>query len=267
MPILYLIIFLISIATATASALVGLGGGLLLIPFLVLLFDLPLKVVAGTMLFAMVPYTIVATLKNMRNGFINYRIGLTMETGSILGVIAGAHFSHLLPDYVLKSFFIVVVLYLLLTLQIPKDSPYNYVARMFRALNFLPPRIGKTAGSAEKLSASALALIGSIAGVFSGMLGIGGGFLKTPVLIVGVGLPAKTAVGTALFMILITALFGASTHGILGDIHYPIAIAITLGMMIGAWLGTTILKTQPDQRIKKFIFLALLAAGILTLFR
>ncbi|HFE64559.1 MAG TPA: sulfite exporter TauE/SafE family protein [Caldithrix sp.] len=263
----YILIFFISILTATASAMVGLGGGLLLIPFIVLIFGFPLKIVAGTMLFAMVPYTIVATRQNLKSGYVNFRIGLTMEAGSVLGVITGANVSAFLPDLLLKTVFILVIVYLMLTLQIPKDSSYNYVARLFSLFNRLPPFMKKCRFSEERLSLTALILTGFLAGFFSGMLGIGGGFLKTPVLIVGVGLPAKTAVGTALFMIFITASTGTITHAFLGHIHYQLGIVIILGMIIGAYLGSKILKSQPDQRVKKYIFIAMLLAGIMTLFR
>jgi uncharacterized membrane protein YfcA len=262
-----ILIFIIAILTAAASATVGLGGGLLLIPFIILIFDLPVKYVAGTMLLAMVPYTAVATFRNLKNGYINFKIGLTMEIGSVSGVLLGAHFSEVFPDILLKSLFILIVVYLMFTLQIPQDSPHNYVARGFGLLNRIPPFI--SCGMKEKRNCSILALIfiGLIAGFFSGLLGIGGGFLKTPVLIGGVLLPPKQAVGTALFMILITALFGAGQHAYLGHIHYPVALFISLGMIVGAYIGTTILKKTADTRIKQYIFAAMLVAGILTLFR
>ncbi len=263
----YIVIFLVAILTSTASALVGLGGGLLLIPFIVLIFNLPLKYVAGTMLLAMVPYTIIATSRNLKSGYVNFRIGLTMEIGSIMGVLTGANVTTLIPDLVLRIIFVLVVLYLMFTLRIPTDSPYNYVAKGFRKLSFIPPHLYCKTAQDSRCSIPALIFIGFIAGFFSGMLGIGGGFLKTPVLIVGVMLPPKVAVGTALFMISITAAFGAAEHALLGHIYIHLAIAITAGMMIGAFLGTTIFKKLPDLRIKKFIFLAMLVAGILTLFR
>lgn len=247
--------------------MVGLGGGLLLIPFIVLIFGFPLKIVAGTMLFAMVPYTIVATRQNLKNGFVNFRIGLTMEIGSILGAVSGANFTAVFPDLLLKTLFVLVIVYLMLTLQIPKDSPYNYVARLFSLLNRIPPYMKKCKLGEEKLSITALILTGFLAGIFSGMLGIGGGFLKTPVLIVGVGLAPKVAVGTALFMIFITASTGALTHAFLGHILYQLGFVIILGMIIGAYWGSKILRTQPDRRVKKYIFAAMLIAGIMTLFR
>ncbi len=263
----YILIFIISIATSTASALVGLGGGLLLIPFIVLIFGLPLKYVAGTMLFAMVPYTIIATIRNLKQGYVSLKIGLVMEIGSILGVISGANLTTLIPDLILKIIFMMIVVYLLMTLRIPKDSDYNYVARGFQKINFIPPFIHCESTPKGQCSIIALIIVGFTAGIFAGMLGIGGGFLKTPVLIVGILLAPKIAVGTALFMISITALFGAANHAILGHIHYPLALVITAGMMIGAYFGTSIFKNLPDLRIKKFIFIALLVAGVLTFFR
>lgn len=263
----YLYLFLLAIVTSTLSALVGLGGGLLLIPFLVLIFDLPMKYVAGTMLFGMVPYTLVATLRNLKQGYVNFRIGLIMEIGSILGVFAGAHFTAFLPELLLRIILIIIVLYLMLTLQIPSNSPHNYVAICFQKINVIPPFFYLKKLNNSRLSVPALVMVGIVAGGFSGLLGIGGGFLKTPVLIVGVMLPAKTAVGTALFMIMITASFGAANHAYLGHIQYHLGWTIALGMIIGAYLGTAIFKRMPDLRIRKFIFIAMFVAAILIFFK
>ena len=263
----YLLVFLIAIITSAASACVGLGGGLLLIPFLILIFDLPVKFVAGTMLFAMVPYTAVATWRNLRNGYVNFRIGMVMEAGAIIGVVLGAFSTNIFPDLLLKVIFVIIVFYLMITLRIPTNSPYNFIARGFNHINFIPPFISCSTAKGSKCSIPSLIILGVVAGFFSGLLGIGGGFLNTPVLIVGVLLPPKVAVGTSLFMILITSLFGAAEHAILGHIHLEIGIAITFGMMLGAFLGTHLLKNIPEERIKTFIFIAMFVAGILTFFR
>ncbi len=263
----YFLIFILAIFTSTASAMVGLGGGLLLIPLIILIFGLPVKFVAGTMLLAMVPYTAVATLRNFRRGYVNFRIGLVMEIGSIAGVTAGAHLSTMIPNMALKVLFLLIVLYLTITLNIPNDSPYNYVARIFKALNHFPPFLYQNVSESARVSIPALVSIGIVAGLFSGMLGIGGGFLKTPVLIVGIGLPPKIAVGTALFMILITASSGSIWHLYLGHVFYPIALTVAAGMMLGAYWGTGFLKSMPEEKVKKYIFLAMIVAGILTLFR
>ena len=191
----YFLIAIIAIVTSAASACVGLGGGLLLIPFLILLFNMPVKIVAGTMLFAMVPYTTVATIQNLRNGYVNLRIGLVMEIGAVIGVLIGAYFTNLIPNFFLKIIFVLIVFYLMLTLRIPTDSPYNFIARGFNKINFIPPFIFCKTAKDSRCSIPSLIVLGIIAGYFSGLLGIGGGFLNTPVLIVGVLLAPKVAVG------------------------------------------------------------------------
>lgn len=219
------------------------------------------------MLLAMVPYTAIATIRNLKNGYINFKIGFIMEIGSIAGVLLGAHFSAIIPNIILKIVFILIVIYLLFTLKIPKDSPYNYIARGFNRMNVIPPRIVCKGATKTRCSSPALIIVGMVAGIFSGMLGIGGGFLKTPVLLVGLHLSPKVAVGTALFMIMMTAFFGAAEHIYLQHINYHITLIITCGMMIGAYIGTTVLKKSPEEQIKQYVFIAMLVAGILTLFR
>ncbi len=263
----YLLIFLISVMTSVASATVGLGGGLLLIPFIVLIFDLPLKVIAGTMLLAMIPYAGVATLRNLKNKYINFKIGFIIEIGSVGGVFTGAYFSGLFPDLILKILFLLVASYLMLTLKIPVDSPYNYISRGFNAFNFIPPFITCRMYSEHRCSIPLLTTVGMIAGFFSGLLGIGGGFMNTPILIVAVGLPPKVAVGTSLFMILITALFGSIEHAYLDHIHFTLAAVIAVGMTIGAYTGTFILEKVEEHKIKKYLLMTMFAATILTLFR
>jgi uncharacterized membrane protein YfcA len=263
----YIIIFFISILTSAASATAGLGGGLLLIPFIVLVFGIPVKHVAGTMLFAMIPYTAVATIKNVRNGYVNFKIGLTMEIGSMAGVLAGAYFSETLPDYILKLIFLTIAIYLLFSLKLRNDSPYNYIARGFKIINFIPPFIRCETTQESRCSIPSLISVGIVAGFFAGLLGIGGGFLKTPVLIVGVTLPPKIAVGTAIFMILITSSIGSIEHFYLNHIIFSIALVITAGMVIGAYIGSSILKKLPEQKIRTFLFIMIAISAVLLFFR
>ncbi len=219
------------------------------------------------MLIAMIPYTAVATLKNVRNGYVNFKIGLTMEIGSVAGVLAGAYFSETLPDFILKILFLSIAVYLLFSLKIPNSSPYNYIARGFNKINFIPPYISCETAPGSRCSIPSLIGVGAVAGFFAGMLGIGGGFLKTPVLIVGVTLPPKVAVGTAIFMILITSSVGTMEHFHLNHIIFSIALVITAGMVIGAYIGSSVLKQLPEQRIRKFLFIMIAVSAVLLFFR
>lgn len=263
----YFILFGLALIFSTLSSLAGLGGGLFLIPVLILLFDLPVKFVAGTMLLAMVPYTLVATLRNMRSGLVNFRIGLIMEIGSVAGVLTGARFSDFFPDLVLKIFFFCVAFYMLYSLHAGEKDGRNWVGAAFRKINRIPPFIEEKNLKEPAISIPALVVTGGVAGVFSGMLGIGGGFLNVPTLMIGVGLPSKAAVSTSLFMIIITASFGSASHIALGHVNFLLAGIVAGGMIFGAFFGTGLLKRLPEARIRKIIEAVLAAAAILILFR
>ena len=170
-------------------------------------------------------------------------------------------------NLILKVIFILIVFYLMITLRIPADSPYNFIARGFNKINFIPPFITCKTAKDSRCSIPSLVALGIIAGYFSGLLGIGGGFLNTPVLIVGVLLSPKVAVGTSLFMILLTSLFGAAEHALFNHINYTIGSIIAVSMMIGGYLGTNLLKNLPEEKIKLFLFITLFIAGILTFVR
>ncbi|NIV14297.1 MAG: TSUP family transporter, partial [Aliifodinibius sp.] len=66
------------------SSIAGLGGGVFLIPLIILFFNLPIKYIAGTMLLAMLPYTAIATFQNIRNRYVHFRIGLIVQIGAVI---------------------------------------------------------------------------------------------------------------------------------------------------------------------------------------
>ena len=257
-----LILAILAVFLSTISAISGLGGGIFLIPLMVLLFKLPLKYVAGTMLLAMVPFTAVATFQNIQNKYVNFRIGLLLQSGAIVGVLVGSHYTAVLPNFILKILFISVVLYLLISLQVKDKSEFNLAALLFMIFNHLPPHITIDDLPNKRISLSAMVILGFLAGFFSGLLGIGGGFMIVPLFIVGLKLPAKIAVGTSLFMILITSSVGAVHHAILDHIKYDLVFVLAVGMIIGAAIGASFLKRISEKRLRKVIFFILLVAVI-----
>lgn len=247
---------------STLSTIAGLGGGIFLIPLIVIFFNLPLKYVAGTILLAMVPFTAVATISNVRNGYVYFRTGLIVQIGAIIGVLIGARYSAVLPNAILKGLFVAVAFYLLISLYVSNRSGFNLAAQLFYRLKVLPPLIERDKTTGEKMSLTALIVIGSISGAMSGLLGIGGGFMFVPLFIAGMRLPIKIAVGTSLFMILLTSSAGAIQHAFLGHIRYDLAFLLAIGMMGGATIGTRVLKKVREPFLMKMILVILLFAVI-----
>lgn len=261
----FIILAILAVLLSTLSAISGLGGGIFLIPLIIFLFKLPLKYVAGTMLLAMVPFTAVATFQNIRNKYVNFKIGLLIQSGAIVGVLVGAHYAALLPDLILKITFISVILYLLISLYVKDRSEFNLAAQLFLILNHLPPYITISDLPNKGISLTAIVILGFLAGFFSGLLGIGGGFMIVPLFINGMRLPVKIAVGTSLFMIVITSSVGAVQHALLDHIQYHLAFVLAIGMIVGAAIGTSLLKKISEIKLRKVIFfiLVLATAGVI----
>jgi hypothetical protein len=266
--LLHLIILaVLAVLLSTISAISGFGGGIFLIPLIILLFKLPLKYVAGTMLLAMVPFTAVATFRNIQNIYVNFKIGLFLQSGAILGVLIGSHYSAILPNFVLKIIFVSIILYLIISITVKDKSEFNLAAQLFNLLNKLPPHITIINLPDKRISPSALIILGILAGFFSGLLGIGGGFMIVPLFILGMKLPPKIAVGTSLFMVLITSSVGAIRHAILNHIQYHLAFVLALSMIVGATIGTTLLKRISEKGLQKVILYILIVAAIGVLLR
>jgi uncharacterized membrane protein YfcA len=261
-----LLFFITIIFLSIISALAGLGGGIFLIPLLILAFNMPVKFVAGTMLFAMVPYTAVASIQNVKNGYVNFKIGFYTLIGSTIGVYIGTLYSLLLPDLFLRISFIFVVAYMFLSLQKEFLDRANIVTELFNKINKVGPHISGKYGD-DKISVPGLILFGLVAGIFSGLLGIGGGFLYVPLLIIGLRFPPKIAIGTSLFMIFITSSIGAFRHSLLEHILYHKAFILAIGMMVGGVIGTKMLKNISEKRLQKTVSIILIIAAIATIFR
>lgn len=262
----YIIIAILAVLLSVLSSIAGLGGGIFLIPLMILLFDLPVKYIAGTMLLAMVPFTAMATVQNIRNGYVNFKIGFLVQIGAIIGVLIGAHYSTVFSDLILKMAFLTIVLYLLISIQFKDRSELNLVAQLFRLLNNFPPTMFLKKLD-KRISLTALIILGFIAGFFSGLLGIGGGFMIVPLFIIGVRLPTKIAVGTSLFMILLTSTVGAAQHAMLHHIRLELALTLATGMILGALIGASLLTRIPEKRLTKIISFVLLMAVIGVIFR
>lgn len=265
---LSLIIFVcLAVLLSTISAISGFGSGIYLLPLIILLFKLPLKYAAGTMLLAMVPFTAVATFRNIQNIYVNFKIGSLLQSGAIFGVLVGSHYSATLPNYILKIILILIILYLIISLQVKERSEFNLAAQLFFIFNHLPPHIQIADLPQKRISVSAMVILGFLAGFFSGLLGIGGGFMIVPLFIIGMKLPAKIAVGTSLFMVLITSSVGAVRHAMMEHIQYDLAFVLALSMIVGAAIGTSLLKKISETRLRKVISLILVLAVIGVIFR
>ncbi|MCA9990127.1 MAG: sulfite exporter TauE/SafE family protein [Ardenticatenaceae bacterium] len=264
----------------------GVGGGFLAGP---LLFwtGVPMNFVVGTDLAHMTGKSIVAAKRHRTLGHVDVKLGFLMVIGTIIGVELGARLIEMLEssgqvDLVVGIAYVVILLTISLftawesiralrmirvdRLDVKDVLAVQGISRRIYQIK-LRPMIALPQSGIEAVSLWVVLVVGLISGVLAGFLGVGGGFIRMPMLVYVVGVPTHVAVGTDLFEIMISAGYGTLTHALKGNVDILIALVMHTGAAIGAQIGavSTRFFAGPGIRLL-FSFLPLLGA-VLVLIR
>jgi uncharacterized protein len=224
------------------GAMLGLGGGVLIVPILTLGFGVPLPAAVGTSLICVIATSTGAAAINVRAGRADVRLGITLGAGTVVGAVTGGVLAGFLPERTVAGLFAVLLGYTALTMlrRLRGDPPEAVDA---------PPTDpaapdGPTAPS-YRSHRLAPALGGSfLAGNVSGLLGVGGGIVTVPLVHLVMGAPMQVAVSTSNFMIGLTAAAGAYAYLFRGDVDprqaAPMVVGVALGAGLGAVLGSRV---------------------------
>ena len=247
------------LAAGSFGAMLGLGGGILIVPLLTLAFGYPLTTAVATSLVCVIATSTGAAARNVRTGRADVRLGLTLESGTVVGALTGGLVAGLLPERVLAGLFAVLMLYTAFTMARGLRRP----PAGDEAIEIVDPSApdGPTAPAYRRLRLVP-ALAGSfVAGNVSGLLGIGGGAIKVPLVHLVMGAPIGVAVATSNFIIGVTAAAGAYAYLIRGDVDPgitgPVVLGVAAGAMLGARLGERI---SPRWLSVLFLFVVLYVA-------
>jgi len=235
----------VGFAIGIAAAVLGIGGGVLLVPLLHLALGLEMHRAVGTSLLIILFTALSASIAYLRRGLVLARVAALMEPGSMLGVFVGASLSHSLDPRLLRACFAPVLLYVAARM-------WARERRSRRALSLrTPPYI--------------LVAVGVLAGFLSGLLGIGGGIVKVPAMSILMGIPIHSAVATSELMIVATAMAGVVVHSSAGYVDYLIAALIApftvMGSQVGARLAVRLRAAVVSRTFS--VLLALIAARML----
>lgn len=258
----------------------GVGGGFLAGPMM-FWTGVPMNFVIGTDLAHMTGKSIVAARRHRSLGHVDIKLGAVMVVGTILGVEVGAQIIEALQasgniDLAIGVVYIVILLAISIftawesikALQIVRTDKidvgeavgFEGLARRIRAIN-IPPMVEFPVSGIESISLWMVLFVGFITGVLAGSLGVGGGFIRMPMLVYALGIPTHVAVGTDLFEIVISAGFGTVTHALKGNVDILMALVMHTGAAIGAQIGATATRLFAGPRIRlAFSFLPLIGA-------
>lgn len=233
-------LLVIGAITGLASGLLGVGGGFVMVPALVYLLKTPQREANGTSLAVIIPVAIVGATILGGGHQIDVEVGIILAIGAVGGAVAGARLTQRLSDAVLRRTF--GVLALVVGVLIIGDA-------LLHAIGVSPHAGSGSRPSGLSLWAMAL-IIGIVAGVLSGLLGIGGGAVMVPAMTLLIGLSQHVAQGTSLLVIIPTAVSGSIAHYRMGNIRVPTAAWLSVGGVLGAVAGAVLALASSDELLR-----------------
>jgi uncharacterized membrane protein YfcA len=267
-PLTALLIIAFSIIAGLIGSLLGLGGGLIIIPALTLALGFNMQEAVGASLIGVIATSTGAASRYVQQGFVNVKLGMLLETTTTIGSIIGALIAIYTDQKILALVFALILTY----------SAYYMLRRPERTISpesaelngqmldlsctYTDTRSGKEICYGVRGIKTGMGA-GLLAGATSGMLGIGGGVIKVPVMNTCMCVPMKAATATSNFMIGVTALAGAVVYYSYGLISPVLAATVAVGVIIGAFVGTRLTFSSEGRNLRTFFSLFLIGIAVL----
>lgn len=260
------LVFLVSGAAGCLGALTGLGGGVILVPVLVLLFNCDIHYAAGASLISVIATSSGAAAAFLKEGFSNVRVAMFLEVATTCGAILGAHLAGALNASVIAVIFGLVMAYSALgAFANPaaegqkgpypeREDPLSKFLRLEGQFPDLEAVQAHPAPAQHYYRAKNVVwgfLLMSVAGAISGLLGIGSGALKVLAMDRVMGLPIKVSTTTSNFMIGVTAAASAGVYLRRGYVDPALSMPVMLGVLAGSFIGARLLPKAKSKTLRR----------------
>ncbi len=232
-------LMLLGLIAGGIGSMTGIGGGLIITPVLTLVFGVPIHHAIGASLCCVIATSSGAAASYVEHRLSDVRLGMTLELATTAGAVTGSLVAGLLGRAALAALF---ALFLIV-------AAGNMLRRSLKAS---PRRLEDI--QSYKIRHLPIGLLGSGgAGMISGLLGVGGGIIKVPLMYLVMGVPFKVATATSNFMIGVTAAASAFIYYSRGDVRPLIAAPAAVGVFFGAGLGARLMRRVPSGRLVFFL--------------
>ncbi len=242
-----ILLFLVGLVAGTLGALLGLGGGAIIVPCLALIpyFHLTMHEAIAASIVGVLMTSLGGSARYIDEGLTDLRLGMLLALGATTGAVLGSLASHAIKDSILEMLFSVIIVY----------ASFEMIRRRSPA---------DTGPGDYRHYATGITLTG-VSGIVAGMLGVGGGAINVPVMHLIMGVPVKITTATSNFMIGATASAAVLVYLLRGSINFSVAVPVGLGVFIGAKLGASRLKTIDAVLLKRIfaVMLLIIAAEML----
>ena len=256
-----------SFVAGLIGSLVGVGGGIVVVPVLTLLLGVDIRYAIGASIVSVIATSSGAAASYVRDGVANLRVAMTLEIATAGGALAGA----MLATHVAGRWLFVLFGLILChtawsmsrkrraaTTPVPRDAIADRLRLHGRYVD-----LSTNATVDYRVARVPLGLaVSAVAGVMSGLLGIGGGAIKVPAMNLAMGMPLKACTATSNFMIGVTAAASAMVYFLRGDVLPFIAAPVAAGVVVGATCGSKLLGRLPVRVIRvAFVVVLLITAS------
>ena len=261
-----LLIFVVALIVGSLGSMLGIGGGVLLIPLLTGLFGIPIKTAIGASIVSVIATSSAAGAVYVGRGLAHTRLAMVLEIATTLGALTGGLVAVLLSPRVLAGVFGTALVYVVYSMRrLPREDPLAASTGLLDT-NYTDPFSGQVITYGVRNLATGMGA-SALAGSISGLLGIGGGIIKVPVMCLVMGVPLRAAIATSNFMIGITAATSAVIYYQHGYLDPSVAIPTALGVLVGAQVGTRVGGRVRGRRLKQIFQWLLLVFAVQMFYR
>ena len=274
---LFLVSLVVGLAVGVLAGLLGIGGGMLLVPAFKLGYAMDSLMCTATSLFTIIPTSVSGAISHIRNKTCLPKLGVAAGLGGACLSPLGVWLATLSPDWAVMGAAALIIAYSSVTmfrkaLKAPKvprgagagaaDPAAKEAAAEDRAAAI--ERAHAEAPTIGWREAGIGAAIGLFAGLASGYVGVGGGFIMVPLMMSILHVPMKLTSGTSLVAVMILAVPGTVTQALLGNINWIAGIAVACGSIPGATLGAKLIPKVPERQLR-FLFAGFLVVAAVLL--
>jgi uncharacterized membrane protein YfcA len=249
------------VGTGVFGALLGLGGGILIVPLLTLGFGLPFREAVAVSLLAVITTSSASAAIYLARGAANLRLGMTLELMTALGALGGGLLAFAIDERWLAGLFALLLAYVAVSMARRRDEVPALIAEQPSTAGEGPRPGGYVAtlggpGYAVRRLPAGLALSG-FAGLQSALLGVGGGIVKVPAMHLVMGVPLRVATATSNLTIGVTASASAVLYLLRGAVDPYVAGPVVLGVFLGATVASRLAHRVP-LRLLRWLFVIVL---------
>ncbi len=247
------------------GAVLGIGGGSLFVPLLLLLYKIPVNIAVGTSLVVVLANAISGTIAYTIQGKVDYRSGSLFALAALPGAVLGSFFTRYLPAqlfrYVFAAFLAAISLFLLLSKRqkAPLPSPAGQGGDK-GALREIVDREGNL--YSYRVRESLGLLVSALIGFTANVLGIGGAVLLVPLMILVLDIPVYIAAATSYFVLVFSTLVGVLINVAQGNVNFNLAFGLALGSIVGGQAGAVLSRKVPPKVIEFLLAVVLLGVAV-----